>query len=337
MGADGEGLLDVGGLARAGEERDVPGRVGGEGRQRLLHKGDHRGGGDDRHVDVRDQAREKRFPSRAGLDDRTRFGDRGLRRAKTGGDRSASPADLSPRREVERPERDQRLRDLPRRRVVFREEKGGHSLRAQHFPKVGQRPLRRAAEEEPAGGGERFREQRDPVAFLRDRRSPGKRFPGRGAVTLARRGKAAEQRLPLVHRVSPPAPRRIFHRLRNGCAAGAGKSRRSVHPEKGYGNPVIPFPFVKNPPSTPAIRSIASSSPARFITPAYPFIAAISPGVFKPWSRASDRSSSRKSGRGIFTGQTSAHAPHRVLASGSAAASGRPTSSGVRTAPIGPE
>src|SRR5659263_452922 len=46
------------------------------------------------------------FPPRAGLDDRPRFGDRGLRRAKTGGDRSVSPADLRPRREVERPERD---------------------------------------------------------------------------------------------------------------------------------------------------------------------------------------------------------------------------------------
>src|SRR3970282_2617496 len=129
--------------------------------------------------------------------------------------------------------------------------------------------------------------------------------PGRG-------GREAEQLLPLVHRVTP---RRIFHCLRNGCAAGTGKSRRSVHTEKGYGIPPIAFPFVKNCPSTPAIRSIASRSPARFITPAYPFMPAISPGVFSPWSRASDRSSSRKSGRGVFTGHTSAHAPHNVLAS----------------------
>ena len=74
---------------------------------------------------------------------------------------------------------------------------------AQHFPKVGQRLFHRPAEEYPAGGGEHFREQRDAVAFRRRGRTPGKRLLDCGDVTPARRGKPAEQRLPLVHRVTP--------------------------------------------------------------------------------------------------------------------------------------
>src|SRR4030042_363503 len=79
-----------------------------------------------------------------------------------------------------------------------------HPPAAQCFPKVGHRLFHRPAEENPAGSGERFLEQRDAVAFRRQGRSAGKRLPGtRAVVTPARRGKPAEQRLPLVHHLSP--------------------------------------------------------------------------------------------------------------------------------------
>ena len=178
---------------------------------------------------------------------------------------AALPADFRARRENERPERDQRLGDLPRRRVFVREEEGGHPLRAQHFSQVGQRRLHRPPEENPAGGGERFRKQRDGIAFRRGGRIPGKRSPGPGAVPSARRGKAAEQSLPLVHRVTP---RRIFHCLRNGRSAGAGKSRRSVPPGEGVRQPPDSLPLREGnrgaavPPSRGG-RSAATSAPRR--------------------------------------------------------------------------